>query len=163
MERIKTYRTNTLLASVIILMILAGIFSIDLEKLLKFYNDPVLSTVLLFGIIIFPALFFFGFRVYLLEDEIVYRHNLFFRKKLKISALSQILYEPTWRGITPKNTNTTMRSLQIVQGAGGFGDKIYLANGAFLEKDLADIARRLESMNPRVELDTYAKALIQKN
>lgn len=144
-------------------MIIAGIFSIDIEKLLKFYTDPMLSIILFVGVIALPLLFFFGFRVKLFQDQIIYRHNLFFKRELKINDLSQILYQPTWRGVTSQTSKTKMRSLQIVQGLGGFGSKIYLANGAFREENLADLAKKLQQMNPLIELDEHTEALIRKH
>ena len=61
------------------------------------------------------------------------------------------------------SSQTNMRSLHIVRHSGGWMDTILLSNAAFKEEDLADIARRLRQMNPRVELDEEAKALIKNH
>lgn len=163
MKRIKSYKINPLLASVITLMIAAGVFSIDIEKLLRFYTDPELAILIFVALIVIPIILFFGFSLQLYEDQIVYRHNVFFRKNFKISDLSHVLYQPTWRGITSMNSPTNMRSLHIIRHSGGWSDTISLANGAYREEDLADIAKKLQQMNPRIELDEYAQALIKKH
>src|SRR3989344_5018969 len=161
MEQIKIYKVNTLLASVITLMIVAGIFSIDIDKLLRFYTDIGLTILIVAALLISFGLFF-GFRVQLFKDRVVYRHNAFFRKNFKIEELSHILYQPTWKGVMSLNTQTNMRSLHIVRGSGGWNETISLSNGAFREEDLADIAERLKQMNPRIKLDDRAQALIKK-
>lgn len=161
MERIKKYKTNPLLASVIALTLIAGVFSIDIEKLLRFYTDPGLTVLIFIAILILLTLFF-GFEVQLFKDQVVYRRNLFFKKGFKIEELSHVLFQPTWRGVMSLNTRTNIRSLHIVRRTGGWLDTISLANGAFREEDLADIARRLQQMNPRIEIDEYTKMLIKK-
>jgi hypothetical protein len=55
-----------------------------------------------------------------------------------------------------------MRSLYIVRNSGGWMDTISLTNGPFREEDLADIAKRLQRMNPRIEFDAHAHALIKR-
>jgi hypothetical protein len=49
-----------------------------------------------------------------------------------------------------------------VRGSGGWVDTISLANGPYKEQDLADIIKRLQRMNPRLEIDEKAKALAKK-
>jgi len=161
MEKIKSYSFNPLLASVIALMIAAGIFSIDIDKLLRFYTDPGLTLLVVAAVLLSLGLFF-GFRFHLFKDRVVYRHNVFFVKNFKIEELSYVLYQPTWKGVMSMTTQSNMRSLHIVRGSGGWGETISLANGAYKEEDLADIAKRLQQMNPRIELDEYSRALIKK-
>jgi hypothetical protein len=161
MEKVKTYSINPLLASVIVLMIFAGIFSIEMDRLLAFYKSTELTIPIIVAVLISLGLFF-GFKLQLFKDRVVYRHNVFFRKSFMIDELSHVLYQPTWRGVTPMTSQTNMRSLHIVRHSGGWKDTISLANGAYREEELADIAKRLRQMNPRIEIDGQTGALIKK-
>jgi|SRR3989344_771760 len=162
MEKTKTYRTNRFLGFVITLMGLAIIFSVEVERLVLFYKDPIGIVVVGFFAVINPLFWLFGFSFRILPDQVVERSYFVFGKRFKINDLSHVLYQPTWRGITPMTSSTNMRSLHIVRHFGGWRDTISLANGAFREEDLADIAKRLRQMNPRIETDEYAEALIKK-
>lgn len=162
MEKVRTYKVNRLLASVITLMIVAGVFSIDIEKLLRFYADSELLLLVFVAFVVMPLFLFLGFRIQLFRDRIAYRHNMFFRKTFKIADLSHILYQPTWRGVTSLDSQTNMRSLHIVRHSGGWWDTISLANGAYREEDLADLAWKLSQMNPQIELDEHAQSLIKR-
>jgi len=42
-------------------------------------------------------------------------------------------------------------------------DTLSPANGPFRKEDLADIAERLQRMNPWIEFDAHTQALIQKH
>src|SRR6266571_3394106 len=160
MEKIKTYSTNRLFASVLTVLSIALIFTIDIDRLIRFYQDIELTVLIVAAGLIMPAIAFFGFSVQLFQDRITYRSTFFLRKASKISDLSHVLYQPTWRGVSSRAN--TARSLHIVRHSGGWGQTISLANGVFREEDLADIARRLQRMNPRIEFDEHAKALIKK-
>lgn len=157
-----TYRTNRILGFVITLMLFAIIFSIDIDQLKSFYQDPQLFLLIVFALIVMPTILLFGFSIQLYKDKVVYRHNVFFRKVFQIDEISQVLYQPTWRAVTPLNSPTTMRSLHVVRNTGGWRETISVANGAFREEDLANLADRLKKVNPKVELDKYTEALIKK-
>jgi hypothetical protein len=162
MQAIKTYKTNRLPALVVVVLTISVLFSIDIERLIIFYQDPWHLFIVLYIVLINPALLFFGFAFRLEKNLIVCRHYLFLKKIFEISDLSHILYQPTWRGITSINSQTNMRSLHIVRHAGGWSDTISLSNAAYKEEDLADIAKRLQKINQRIELDEHAQALIKK-
>jgi hypothetical protein len=142
---------------------IALIFTMDLDRLVSFYKDPWGIFFVSFFVIINPLLFLFGFSCRIKPDEVVGTSYIFFRKNFKLSDLSHVLYQPTWRGITPMESRTNMRSLHIVRYSGGWMDTISLSNAAFREEDLADIARRLTKANPRVEIDKYVRALMSKH
>lgn len=162
MDKHKTYRTNRVLALVITLMGLAIIFSVDIDRLLVFYRDPLGIVIVAFFAVINPLLLLFGFSLQILPDEVVERSYVIFSKRFRIDDLSHVLYQPTWRGVTPMTSQTNIRSLHIVRHSGGWLDTISLANAAFEEEDLADIAKRLRQMNPHIEIDAYTEALIKK-
>lgn len=163
MDRIKTYSTNKFPAFVVVLLTIAVLFSIDIERLLVFYRDPAFTFIVIYILLINPALLLFGFGLTLEKERVVYRHYVFLKKSFKIQDLSHVLYQPTWRGVTQMTSQTTMRSLHIVRHSGGWRDTISLSNAAFKEEDLADIAKCLRQMNPRIEMDEHAETLIKKH
>lgn len=140
----------------------ALLFTVDIDRLLVFYKNPWGIVIISFFGIVSPLLILFGFSFEVLADEVVSRSYFFFIKRFEIGHLSYVLYQPTWRGLMPNNSHTNMRSLQIVRHSGGWMDTISLSNGAFKEKDLADIAKRLQQMNPKIQLDEHATVLIKK-
>nr|KKS47947.1 MAG: hypothetical protein UV11_C0012G0004 [Candidatus Giovannonibacteria bacterium GW2011_GWF2_42_19] len=157
-----TYHTDRLFASIITILFMALIFMIDIDVLLKFYEDIELTILIVAAGLIMPAIAFFGFQFTLLKGQIIYKHYLFLKKDFKISDLSHILYQPTWSGVMSMDSKTNMRSLHIVRRSGGWRDTISLANGAFREEDLADIAKRLKEINPKVITDEFTETLIKK-
>jgi hypothetical protein len=162
MDKTKVYRTNRFLAFVVILMSFALLFTVDIDRLLQFYKDIWSMVIVSFFGVISPLLILFGFSFKILPNEIISRSYFFSSKRFKINDLSHILYQPTWSGITQTDSETNMRSLHIVRGSGGWVDTISLANGPYKEQDLADIIKRLQRMNPRLEIDEKAKALAKK-
>lgn len=158
----KTYRTNRLLAFVITVVLIAGVFSIDIDRLLRFYENMGLLILVIFVFVLIPLFLFFGFSVSIDKGQVIYRHNGVFRKVFRIEDLSHILYHPTWRGLMGMNSSTNMRSLHVVRNSGGWRETISLTNGAFREQDLADIASELHRLNPRAILDEHTSALIKK-
>jgi hypothetical protein len=157
----KKYYTNRFLVLAVTLMGFALIFSVDLGRLLVFYNDPVTIFLVLFFVLINPLVLLYGFRIKIPSDRVEYRHNLLLHKTFKIADISHLLYQPTWRAISSPGTAT--RSLHIVRNSGGWRETISLANGAFREEDLAEIARTLKRMNPGITLDEHTEALLAKN
>jgi hypothetical protein len=162
MGKNEIYRTNRIPALVITLLGIALIFTNDIDRLLVIYRDPWGLFFVTFFCIVNPLLLLFGFSFKISGDEIVGQSYFVFAKRFKIGDLSHILYQPTWRGVTSMNSSTTMRSLHIVRHSGGWKDTISLTNGPFREEDLADIAKRLQRMNPRIEFDEHAQALIKR-
>jgi hypothetical protein len=161
MEKVVIYRTNRFWASVLALLGWGLIFSVDIDRLFVFYKDPWgIAIVTLLGIVS-PLLAFFGFALKVKSGEVVNISCFVFRKTFNISDLSHVLYQPTWAGATSQSSPTTMRSLHIVRNSGGWRQTISLANGVFNESDLADIARRLKQLNPRITFDEQAEALMK--
>lgn len=158
----KTYKTNRLPALAVTAVCLAIIFSVGIDRLMAFYKDWAGIVLVSCFALVCPLFVFFGFAVGLSRSEITYRHHFFLRKKFNIGNISHVLYQPTWRGLMGLNSSTNMRSLHIVRNSGGWRDTISLANGAFREDDLADIARELRQANPRVVVDEHVGALIKK-
>src|SRR5208337_1008947 len=148
MEGIKTYRTSRFLAFVVILMGFALLFTVDIDRLIVFYKSFWSTCIVVFLAAINPLLILFGFSFSITPGEVVSTNYLFFTKRFKIGDLSYVLYQPTWRGITPMNSKTSMRSLHIARRSGNWQDTISLANGLYREEDLADIAKRLKKINP---------------
>ena len=160
MANVRKYSTNRLFASVLTVVFIALIFTIDIDKLFRFYTDIELTILIIFAGVVMPSTAFFGYSVRLSEDRIVYRYNMFCRKIFKISDLSHVLYQPTWRAVSSQAKSA--RSLHIVRQSGGWRETISLASGVFSERDLADIARRLRDIRPQIQLDAQAQALIEK-
>ncbi len=158
----KTYTTNKLLAFVITILFIALIFTIDTDTLFKFYTDIKLTIWIVLAGLVMPFLAFFGFTFQIASEDVINTSYFFFKRRFKIQDISHVLYQPTWKGIMPMNTQTDMRSLHVVRNSGGWMQTISLANGAFREEDLADIVRELHEINPQIELDEYARALIKK-
>ena len=162
MEGIKIYRTSQFLALVVILMGFALLFTVDTDRLIVFYKNFWSTCIVIFLVVVSPLLILFGFSFKIIPGEVVNTNYFFFTKRFKISDLSHVLYQPTWRGVMSMNSRSNMRSLHIVRRSGGWADTISLANGPFREEDLADIARRLKKINPQIELDDYTQKLIKK-
>jgi hypothetical protein len=140
----------------------ALLFTVDIDRLLNFYKEVWGIVIVGFFGIINPLLILFGFSCTILPEEVIGTSYCIFRKRLKVSDLSHVLYQPTWRGVSSLSAATNMRSLHIVKHSGGWKDTISLTNGLFREEDLADIARRLKRLNPSLELDEHAKSPIKR-
>jgi hypothetical protein len=157
MEPIK-YRTNRFFASVVSLVSIALIFTIDLDRLKIVYTDLSLSLIVIFFAVILPLVLFWGFSISLRSASISYRSNLVLAKTFSTRDITHVLYQPTWILGAVNN----MYSLHIVRAGGGWKDTISIANGFFQERDLADLAQRLKKIKPSIQLDEAATALIKK-
>ncbi|OHA66819.1 MAG: hypothetical protein A3I38_02445 [Candidatus Wildermuthbacteria bacterium RIFCSPLOWO2_02_FULL_47_10] len=160
MEEVRAYRTDRFLGFVITLMGFAILFSVDIDRLLVFYRDPWSVLIVSFFAVINPLLFLFGFSFQINPHEVIGRSYFLFKKKFKINDLTHVLYQATWR-VTSESSS--MRTLHIVRFGGGWKDTISLTNGPFQEKDLADIAKRLKNLNPRIIFNSHAETLMKKS
>lgn len=152
------YKTNRKWAGMIaILLSLAVIITLLSSK------QPIESLILLVMLFfLFVSIdVFWGYYVLISNDQLNIVKSFIWKRKVNINLIQAIDYRQTFN--LGESFAQYYKSLYIVwlQENGG-AKMVNLPNDAFTEKTLAQIAKKLKDLNPRIELDKNTEELIKK-
>ena len=118
------------------------------------YNYLIVAFVITVFFLIVIIWSFWGVYLFVAREQICHTNYFFLKKCFRIQNIDSIYYQPSWI------VGEGARSLNIIDMSTGEQRHIGLPNLGFSEKTLADIARHLKRLNPSIELDKYAEALV---